>query len=344
MKSMKTLLKKLPLFCVAVLTAAVLSSCSGGDGPGTPRSSNTATPQNSTRVILISTPFEGVIPAFSLAGSGTATIDWGDGSSPQSVELKELTLDNYGQIDEKHYIAHTYAEGSGKKTIKVTGTITGIDSGNTAAVTAIDVTAMPTLKYLDLYDEKLTALDVSQNTALTWLRCPFNAITSLNLSANTALTRLTCQNNALVRLDVSKNTALTELYCGNNAIVSLDVSRNTALEELNCSDNALVQLNARGLMFLKLLACHENRLTSIDIGGCTSLEVLGCNWNKLSADELRVIFDALPDRKTKTPTGRVLCSAVDQTEALVPLYQNPGWKSLTDNDKKVATDKNWEIE
>ncbi len=361
---MKKTFGKLSLVCAAVLAAFALASCSGGDSvAATPRNTThsgggNTTPRNNTNndntatetppvvipAITLTTAFEGDMSGFALAGSGTATINWGDGSPEQSVELQTLVLDNYGQIAASHHVPHTYAEGSGTKTIKVTGTITGMDSGNTASVTSVDVTTMSSLKYLDLYDEKLTALNVTKNTALTWLRCPFNAITSLDLSKNSALSRLTCQNNALTRLDVSKNVALTELLCNNNAITALDVSKNTALVEFICSDNALTRLDVSGMLFLKTLACHENRLTSLNVSGCTALETLGCNWNKLSANELKVVFSQLSNRTDKSPAGRMMCGAADLTEVTATMTQNPGWASLTDSDKKVAIDKNWEVE
>ena len=138
-----------------------------------------------------------------LAGTGTATIDWGDGTSTtHTLSLTAWT---------EYY--HTLLYGSSPHTITITGNnITGIDC----------------------FRIELTALDVSKNTALTELYCEGNSLTTLDVSKNTALTDLCCGFNLLTTLDVSKNTALTELCCEGNLLTTLDVSKNTALTELYC--------------------------------------------------------------------------------------------------------------
>jgi hypothetical protein len=169
-----------------------------------------------------------------LAGSGTAAIDWGDGSAPQAITLSAYN-ERTGFIS-SHSFKHDYATATGR------------------TVTAGNVT------HLHRTYNGLTALDVSKNTALIYLVCDGNGLTTLDVSNNTALTYLSCNGNSLTAIDVSKNTALTELYCGFNDITALDVSKNAALMHLRCGDNGLTALDVSRNTALTRLYCQRNRL------------------------------------------------------------------------------------
>jgi uncharacterized protein YjdB len=125
-------------------------------------------------------------------GSGTATVDWGDGTS-ETLAIEDVDPFDYMPWTSK--AVHTYAS-SQSRTITITGT---------------DITGF------ECWGNQLTALDVSKNTALTYLSCGSNQLTALDVSKNTALMQLFCDGNQLTALDVSKNTVLRELSCcGNN--------------------------------------------------------------------------------------------------------------------------------
>jgi hypothetical protein len=146
-----------------------------------------------------------------LAGSGTVTIDWGDGSEIVTSALKEYKS-RWFHIKNEYSYGYT-SESS--RTITITGeNITHIGCNG-----------------------KLTNLDVSQNTELTYLECRFCQLTSLDVSKNTKLSRLICQGNQLTSLDVSNNTVLTGLDCSMNMLKNLDVSNNTALTRLSYACN-----------------------------------------------------------------------------------------------------------
>lgn len=147
-----------------------------------------------------------------LAGSGEVVIDWGDGSTPDTVTLQiNIT-----------YPRHTFSDAL-PRTIAIEG---------------------ENITYLDCTNLQLTALDVSKNTALKNLDCINNWLTSLDVTKNTALNFLECTNNRLTSLDVSKNTKLIILDCSINRLSALDVTKNTALRELYCAFN---QFTAGGL-------------------------------------------------------------------------------------------------
>ena len=161
-----------------------------------------------------------------MGGSGTITINWGDGNK---------TLDVIPAWSQVQY-THEYANSS-VRNITV--------SGNN-------------ITYLVCNDISLSHLDVSGNNALTYLGCWNNQLKSLDISKNTALAALNCVANELTGLDVSKNILLMGLQCYNNQLTQLDVSNNVVLEFLLCDDNKLTA-EALNTMFETL---HNNTLSS----------------------------------------------------------------------------------
>jgi len=161
-----------------------------------------------------------------IAGSGYASIDWGDGSIAKYISVGSSA----------GYIDHAY-------TGMVACTIT---------ITSKNVTS------LECPNNNLINLDVSENKVLKVLYCHDNELASLNVNSNTALTSLNCSDNKFRYLDVSRNTALTFLDCNNNELESLDVQNNTALRNLYCNSN---QMEAPALVSL-LGALHSNKFES----------------------------------------------------------------------------------
>jgi Leucine-rich repeat (LRR) protein len=122
--------------------------------------------------------------SFTLIGECATTVDWGDGSPVDSVELK-------GYRKTQH---HTYAD-TLEHVVKIFGdNITSLEF-NFSNATKLDVSRCPTLTQLGFGAGKLTSLDVSKNTALEYLYCFENALTSLDKKKNRALATLTCSNN-----------------------------------------------------------------------------------------------------------------------------------------------------
>ena len=197
--------------------------------------------------------------AFRLSGSGTATIDWGDGSEKEVVMLcsKECVT-----------IKHTYPDAATRS----------------IAVNGEDITT------LDCKDSGLSYLDISKNTELTWLDCSDNHLMHLDVSNNTALMVLWCNNNQLTELNLAKNTLLIELYCYHNNLTKLDLSNNRALVRLNSSQNQLTHLDLRENGELNRFDCYENRLSSLDFSNNQKLNYAVCSDNQLAVEELNALF------------------------------------------------------
>jgi len=172
-----------------------------------------------------------------MAGSGTVTIDWNDGSK---IETHTLQCEDKNDWDFCDRYTHKYT-GATLCTITITG---------------------ENVTYLSCYSNRLTSLDVSKNTALRGLECSENQLTSLDVSKNVKLTALWCSGNQLTNLDMSKNAALKSLFCYNNRLTSLDVNKNAALGGLDCSENQLTSLDMSKNTTLTYLRCRDNQLTS----------------------------------------------------------------------------------
>ena len=133
---------------------------------------------------------------FSMAGSGTITIDWRDGT----VETKNLLngsndYDQNWHLNIMHVFDHLYTDFS-EKTIKVKGNnITHF--APCFDMTSFDMSGITTLKWLYCRNRQLTELDVSKNPALIGLDCSENRLKNLDLSKNTVLKYLDCSSNDL---------------------------------------------------------------------------------------------------------------------------------------------------
>lgn len=255
---------------ILVFAASAITSCDkdGGDEP------------EAKNQIIVTTPTEGEFTLF-LAGNGTATINWGDGSADESVTLIAMSAGH--NLDESHLFEHNYI-GGGTKNVIVTGDITGIYTGRHQTVNGIDVSEMPGLVLLDCGNARnLTFLILGRNTALEELSCFGCRITSLDVSRCTSLTTLSCEDNELtgLKLDVSKCPGLERMDCSGNDLASLTLGTHNALTWLDCCNNELSKLDVSKCPALEWLDCHGNALTSLTLGTHGLLTELHCNYNEI---------------------------------------------------------------
>lgn len=231
--------------------------------------------------------------AIELAGTGTFTIDWGDGTvlkNTRMPELKDEYIESFGtesfgteyQWYEGKSYTHTYSQ-VGTYRIKITGqdgiiTLLNVFHWNSTSNTysSLVLDRCNWLVKLSCEGNRLTKLLIGQCTQLKQLYCSSNQLTSLNVSKCTQLEKLYCWGNQLTSLDVSKNTQLEWLECSDNELTSLDVSKCTQLETLRCGNDQLTSLNISGCTQLEELLCDNDQLTSLNVSGCTQLEELIC--------------------------------------------------------------------
>jgi len=171
-----------------------------------------------------------------MAGFGTVTIDWGEGTEIETYMLSPSTWAD--SITSSHTYNHTYSHIlNRRRTVTIFGeNITHLICDANQLI-HLDVSRNTSLTSLSCENNQLTYLDVSNNTALKHFNCSNNKLTNLNVSNNTVLRSLLCTMNKLTELDVSNNTVLINLICVNNHLTKLDVSKNTALAWLYCDSN-----------------------------------------------------------------------------------------------------------
>ena len=150
---------------------------------------------------------------FSLWGTGTMTIDWGDGTDIETHQLASY---------------EEYAQGTGNISFK--HTFYG------ASTCTVQLTAANIVHFGARFAH-LISLDVSDNSALQDLDLYYNNITNLTLGANPSLLNISCEANPLTSLDVSKVTSLRYFSCSNNQLSELDLSKNINLEQIWCRRN-----------------------------------------------------------------------------------------------------------
>ena len=254
-----------------------------------------------------------------LEGSGTATIDWGDGTPTETITLSD-SLAAYG-----HNYSNTIA-----RTISITGkNITRLECSFNQ-LTSLDVSRNTTLKQLGCSFNQLTSLNINRNTELAFLSCLHNLLTSLDISRNTELISLSCGNNLLTSLNISNNIVLVGLFCGFNQLTDLDVSRNIKLDALYCNNNQLTILDVSKNTALIWFYCDSNQLTNLDVCNNTALDRLVCNSNLLSSDALNALFETLHNNTT---LGLV-------QPKTVRINDNPGTAACN---QSIATAKGWTV-
>ena len=207
-----------------------------------------------------------------LRGSGSASINWGDGKS--DTYTLSATVNKT--------CSHNYTN-STSRTITITGNNMTYLSCDNIQATGLNVSGNTALENLSCSTNLLKTLSVSGFSKLVSLQCQSNQLTSLTLTGCSSLEVLYCYSNQLTSLSLSGLTKLRTLYCHSNQLASLSASGCTALENLYCYSNKLASLSVSGLTKLTILQCQSNQLGSLTLTGCSSLVTLSCYNNKLTS-------------------------------------------------------------
>ncbi len=163
-----------------------------------------------------------------LAGTGTVTIDWGDGTVLENIQMPELKELKKKESDAGHEwykyegaeYTHPYDK-VGSYSVKISGQggdMTLLRLQKKADFSSVVLNHCDRLQRFNCFDTKLTSLDLSGCTQLKWLECSENQLTSLDVSECTPLDLLACSYNELTSLDISKNTQLKWLVCYGNPL------------------------------------------------------------------------------------------------------------------------------
>lgn len=131
---------------------------------------------------------------------------------------------------------------------------------------ALDFSAWPTLKILELNQSLVTSVNVSNNTWLINLQLNYNNLGYLDLSQNSALIYFAAQHNNLTGIDFN-NPLATEVYLNFNDLASVDLSGLTWLLAINLSDNQLTSVDPSHNTRLNYLDLSNNDFTYLQITG-----------------------------------------------------------------------------
>jgi len=246
-----------------------------------------------------------------LQGDGIV-IDWGDGETETTENLKKPTL-----------FSHRY-EKAGNYTVSISTdelvvfsvdayTVDNIDWGHSSLLDSLSISHLdvksfdtrkyPNLRFLSIFNSpELTSLDLNAAARLKTLVVTETSITNLDLSKNAKLTYLQCNKNKLQSLDLKGNLDLTYVYCKENEISSIDISKNQKLG---------------------WLICDNNKLESLDLSNNPLIGVINVTYCNFSTDALNSMFTSLPK---------------DGNARGVYVANNPG--SLT-CDPSIASAKGW---
>ena len=181
-----------------------------------------------------------------IQGTGATTIDWGDGSSPETSPDPQSNT-------------HIYS-GTPLRTITIIGeNITQVNCSN-MGVQSLTLNNNNTLNTIICSGNQITVLDVHECSALMLLYCNDNQIMSLNVQGCSGLTELWCYDNRLTSLDVSDCDALIKLWCQRNLLSTLNMGRCAALINIDCDYNQLISINVSASVLLTSLRCTHNLL------------------------------------------------------------------------------------
>lgn len=156
-----------------------------------------------------------------------------------------------------------------------------LSSSNISDLTGIEY--FSNLERLDCaFNPNLASIDLSALTSLKKLQVRNNQLNSLNLTGLNQLEELSCQNNQLTSLDINEQTQLEWLLCEGNQISSLNFSNNPALQRVYCGNNLLTTLDFGTNPQLFDLGCQNNpNLASINIkNGMTQVFGAGTLYNQ----------------------------------------------------------------
>ena len=125
-----------------------------------------------------------------LIGTGTATIDWGDGTAPETVTVSG---------GNGTFCRHDYAGNTVNRRILITGGagVTQLGCNNIQLTGEFRISTNPKLEYLGFYVGDVSSLKTGVCPVLRTIECNNNALTELNVSKCAALENLWCATNRM---------------------------------------------------------------------------------------------------------------------------------------------------
>ncbi|MDE5610442.1 MAG: hypothetical protein K2I90_00285 [Odoribacter sp.] len=202
-------------------------------------------------------------------------IDWGDGSSLESIPRSNLSPHTHTYTDNmpSHHIGITgsddaikilFLDNNGlimlysnvqKNLIQLYCTNNNLDN--------IDLGNCPNLRQLHLSNNELAFVNILSLTDLYTLLVDHNQLKDLDVSGNVNLHVLDIGNNRIQKLDLTKNAILSSLNVSFNPITDLDLTQNTELSLISLEDLSINTINGAQISDTTFFAFPELRQLNI---------------------------------------------------------------------------------
>ncbi len=163
------------------------------------------------------------------------------------------------------------------------------------ALTAIDITANPNVRWLNIGNNEVSSIDVTKQKNLSIFIAENNNLTEVDLSGNASISSLNLSGNDLTSVDLSKAPYLSQCNLAGNKLSALDLSKNAYLYGLFCGGNMLTSLDISANTYLQRLEAQGNQLTSLDVTNNGGLQELLIQENNMDKDAINAVINALPD-------------------------------------------------
>ncbi len=113
------------------------------------------------------------------------------------------------------------------------------------SLTELDVTMLPLMRTLGVYNNNLTDLNIVGLSNLESLYASGNSLTSIDLTGLSSLSSFDIYDNEISSIDFSDAPNIHFIRCYNNLLTTLDVSAILELLTMDCSNNQLETLNIK---------------------------------------------------------------------------------------------------
>lgn len=206
------------------------------------------------------------------------------------------------------------------------------------ALSQFSIADVPSLRSLDLYQNKLTSLVFQGN---------FPNFVSLNAG-----------KNELKEIDLNSCPELRGLTLSYNPLSVVNISNCKELSSLSIHHTALTELDLKAVKKLKNLEAMSSKLTRVDLSACPELIEIWLSQNLISelklasSNESLLSLQLAGNRLSATSIEGIITALPDITEVYVPPYQEDYLKHLSirynPNTNAVniqpAIDKGWVLD
>jgi hypothetical protein len=246
---------------------------------------------NTNNYLLLTQPSSSAVIGFYVEGTGTLSINWGDGNTNQ------YTLTGSAQP-----ISHTFGSAA-TYGVTLIGNVTYFDSagqgaigGATATSFGGNISTMAGLTYLDVENSNTLSGSITNLTGLTYVEVLGTNTMSGSITNLTGLTTLNVQGSGQISGSITNLTGLTNLQLIVNT-VSGSVTNLTQLNYIYVGGSNTLSGSITNLTGLTCLDCGGSNTLSGSVGGLTSLVYLyvaGSNtitgWETLANNDPNLLY------------------------------------------------------